>query len=96
MRWLSTRRFIDPPGGWYERSRDGRLNGRVHEDREDRVWRARAKLAPPALLRAGLQKFSDMALQRGITSVQAMPSNLTARDFSRAVGADRIAAAVCA
>ncbi|HUP60525.1 MAG TPA: amidohydrolase family protein [Thermoanaerobaculia bacterium] len=69
-----TRDIKDPEGGWYGRTNEGELNGRVYEYAQ---WALQRRLTEAAVDRAtladALKTFSDEALRYGITSVQAMP-----------------------
>ncbi|MEO8380897.1 MAG: amidohydrolase family protein [Acidobacteriota bacterium] len=63
----------DPDGGWFERTSDGKLNGRVHEYAEYALRRRVADLASEDELIDDIRMLSEQALRYGITSVQAMP-----------------------
>lgn len=65
----------DPPGGFYERTQgSNRLNGKVFEYAQWRLWRQLADGADREQLIEQLRQLSDQAVRFGITSIQIMPS----------------------
>ena len=76
-----TREVTDPPGGWYGRTANGDLNGRVYEYAQ---WALQRRLADQLIDRGtlldSLRAFSDEVLRWGITTVQAMPVTTTSFD----------------
>jgi len=65
----------DPPGGYYDRVQgSNRLNGKMFEYAQWRLWRRLADHADRNQLLRQLRGFSDQAVRFGITSIQIMPS----------------------
>lgn len=63
----------DPPGGFFGRDANERLNGRAFEYAQWRVERRFLDLATDDELLDDIRAFSEEALRFGITSIQAMP-----------------------
>jgi hypothetical protein len=66
----------DPPGGWYGRRADGRLDGRIREGAEIAVIRRLASEASSAEAAAAFREESRELTRMGITSVHQMAHNL--------------------
>jgi predicted amidohydrolase YtcJ len=65
----------DPPGGFYDRVQgSNRLNGKIFEYAQWRLWRRLADRADRKHLIEELHRFSDQAVRFGITSIQSLPS----------------------
>ncbi|MGZ8866755.1 MAG: amidohydrolase, partial [Thermoanaerobaculia bacterium] len=77
-RWNISEDEADPPGGHYGRT-NGRLNGWIYEHAGWRkIAEDMAKLPDEKLIEA-VREFSRIAMRRGITSVQSMPTVSAAR-----------------
>jgi predicted amidohydrolase YtcJ len=65
----------DPPGGFYERvPGSNRLNGKIFEYAQWRLWRRLADRADRKQLIEQFRHLSDQAVRFGITSIQTMPN----------------------
>ena len=63
----------DPPGGWYGRDAEGKLDGRAYEYAQYPFERRIADKATDAELLEHVRSWADEALSYGITSAQVMP-----------------------
>jgi predicted amidohydrolase YtcJ len=73
MNDLGIARDKDPPGGWYGRDADGRMDGRAYEYAQYVFERRIADTATDAELLENVRSWADEALAYGITSTQVMP-----------------------
>ena len=78
----------DPPGGFYERVRGtNRLDGKIFEYAQWRLWQRTAQLGDQQSTVRRLQELSDEALGFGITSLQVMSTSPTL--FLETLGASK-------
>jgi len=77
----------DPPGGWYGRAADGRLDGRVREAAELMLIRRLAALQTPAEAAEAYRRNGELYLGWGVTSYHLMAHNQSLPDALEALKA---------